>query len=319
MPLIHFIIFIAGLLVLSWSASRFVTGASGLAACFGIQPMLIGMTIMAMGSSAPEILVAISASLNVNNNLAVGNAIGSNIANIGLVLGVTALLRPMQVASVTLKREIPMVLAVSVFAALLLADSFLSRIEGVLLLVLFFATIGALIWLSLSAGQSDPLVRELTADIESHHKPMRYLLWLLLGSILLPISAHYMVDSATAIARFYEISDLIIGLTIVAVGTSLPELAACIASVVKKEQDLALGNILGSNIFNILAVLAMPALISPDRLDAQIMQRDIPVMLLLTGLLIFFSFAIKGKRRIENWQGGLLLAGFVAFQISLFP
>lgn len=128
-----------------------------------------------------------------------------------------------------------------------------------------------------------------------------------------------MVNSATAIARFFQVSDLVIGLTIVAIGTSLPELAACIASVLKKEQDLALGNILGSNIFNILAVLAMPALLAPGDIDAQVMQRDLPVMLILTALLIFFSFAIRGKRRIENWQGGLLLAGFIAFQVSLFP
>ncbi|ALS97391.1 calcium/sodium antiporter [Lacimicrobium alkaliphilum] len=317
MPITHSVIFIVGLLVLSWSADRFVTGAAGLAACFGIRPMLIGMTIMAMGSSAPEILVAISASLSGKNNLAIGNAIGSNIANIGLVLGMTAMLRPLQVASVTLKREMPVVLAVSVIAAFLLADSFLSRTEGGLLLAVFVATIGALIGLSLTAGSSDPLVQELTAEVNTRHKPINYLLWLLIGMILLPVSAHYMVDSALAIAHFYGISDLVIGLTIIAIGTSLPELAACIASVLKKEQDLALGNILGSNIFNILAVLAMPALLSPGKIDPQVIHRDVPVMLLLTGLLIFFSFAIRGKRRIENWQGGLLLAAYIAFQVSL--
>jgi cation:H+ antiporter len=319
MPITQSVIFIAGLLALSWSADRFVTGAAGLAACFGIPPMLIGMTIMAMGSSAPEILVAISASISHKSNLAIGNAIGSNIANIGLVLGTTAMLRPLQVASVTLKREMPVLLAVSIIAALLLADSSLSRTEGSLLLAIFFITIAALTGLSLTAGRSDPLVRELTAEVNTRDRPISSLLWLLVGMILLPVSAHYMVDSAVAIAHFYGISDLVIGLTIIAIGTSLPELAACIASVLKKEQDLALGNILGSNIFNILAVLAMPALLSPGKIDPQVIHRDVPVMLLLTGLLIFFSFAIRGKRQIENWQGGLLLAAYVAFQVSLFP
>ncbi|WP_088330528.1 calcium/sodium antiporter [Lacimicrobium sp. SS2-24] len=319
MPLTQLAIFIAGLIVLSWSADRFVAGASGLAANLGVQPLLIGMTIMAMGSSAPEILIAISASVNDSNNLAIGNAIGSNIANIGLVLGVTALLRPLQVTSASLKREMPMVMAVSVFAALLLADSYLSVTEGYLLLVTFVATLGALVWLSARATRSDPLVQELTADIQQQHSKLFNLFWLITGMILLPVSAHFMVEAATAIARFYAISDLVIGLTIVAIGTSLPELAACVASVVKKEQDLALGNILGSNIFNILAVLAVPALLAPGGVDELVIQRDVPVMLVFTALVIFFSFAIRGKQRIENWQGGLLLAGFVAFQFSLFP
>lgn len=170
--------------MLSWSADRFVAGASGLAAHSGIPPMLIGITIMAMGSSAPEILVAISASLEGNGNLAVGNAIGSNIANIGLVLAVTAMLRPVQVASVTLKREMPMVLAVSVFAALLLGDNVLSQAEGGLLLTVFFATLGALVWLSLKADSGDPLVQEFSTDVADKHKPMMCLLWLLVGMIL---------------------------------------------------------------------------------------------------------------------------------------
>ncbi|GGO68976.1 calcium/sodium antiporter [Bowmanella pacifica] len=311
------LIFLAGLIVLSWSADRFIQGASAISGYFGVPPLFIGLTIVAMGSSAPEIMVSISAALAGNRDTAVGNAIGSNIANIGLVLGAVALLKPLQVASGTLRREMPMVLLVSLLAAYLMWDGRLGHREGLLLLVLFFLVIGLLAWLALRSEKSDPLSKELRAELPNI-PVTKALLWLLMGMLLLPLSAHMMVDSATHIARYFGISDLVIGLTIVAIGTSLPELAASISGILKKEDDLALGNILGSNIFNILAVLSVPGLLAPGNIDPQAMQRDMPVMLVLTLLLILFCFAIKERRRIERWQGGLLLACYLAYQTSLF-
>lgn len=311
------LIFLAGLIVLSWSADRFIQGASAISGYFGVPPLFIGLTIVAMGSSAPEIMVSISAALAGNRDTAVGNAIGSNIANIGLVLGAVALLKPLQVASGTLRREMPMVLLVSLLAAYLMWDGRLGHREGLLLLVLFFLVIGLLAWLALRSEKSDPLSKELSAELPNI-PVTKALLWLLMGMLLLPLSAHMMVDSATHIARYFGISDLVIGLTIVAIGTSLPELAASISGILKKEDDLALGNILGSNIFNILAVLSVPGLLAPGNIDPQAMQRDMPVMLVLTLLLILFCFAIKERRRIERWQGGLLLACYLAYQTSLF-
>lgn len=311
------LIFLAGLIVLSWSADRFILGASAISGYFGVPPLFIGLTIVAMGSSAPEIMVSISAALAGNRDTAVGNAIGSNIANIGLVLGAVALLKPLQVASGTLRREMPMVLLVSLLAAYLMWDGRLGHREGLLLLVLFFLVIGLLAWLALRSEKSDPLNKELSAELPNI-PVTKALLWLLMGMLLLPLSAHMMVDSATHIARYFGISDLVIGLTIVAIGTSLPELAASISGILKKEDDLALGNILGSNIFNILAVLSVPGLLAPGNIDPQAMQRDMPVMLVLTLLLILFCFAIKERRRIERWQGGLLLACYLAYQTSLF-
>ncbi|MDF2178471.1 calcium/sodium antiporter [Aliiglaciecola sp. CAU 1673] len=311
-------IFFSGLVVLSWSANRFILGASALARIVGVSPMIIGLTIVAMGSSAPEIMVAASAAMSGRPDTAVGNAIGSNIANIALVLGITTLLKPLKVSSSTLRREMPLVLMVSVLATWLLWDLQLTRSEGVVLLVLFFITIGLLIRLSLRTSGKDPLSRELQEEVPERLKPLHAIFWLLLGLFLLPLSAHYMVASAVFIAAYFGVSDLVIGLTIIAIGTSLPELAACVAGVIRKEQDLALGNILGSNIFNILAVLAMPGIIAPDSIDAGV-RRDLLIMLALTSLLLFFGSAIRGRRRIERWHGGILLMSFAAYQISLFP
>ncbi len=280
--------------------------------------MIIGLTIVAMGSSAPEIMVAATASLNGNTDTAVGNAIGSNITNIALVLGITALLKPLSIASTTLKREMPVLLLVSVLATYLLSDLFLSRTEGTLLIVLFFVVIGGLTWMAFNMEKEDPLQVETESEIPSNVPTQKAVLWLIVGIILLPLSAHFMVDSAVIIAKHFGLSDLVIGLTIIAIGTSLPELAASIAGVLKNEDDLALGNIIGSNIFNILAVLAMPGLIAPGVVDPSAAGRDIYVMLGLSILLIVFSFNLRGTRRINRWEGGSLLLCFFVYQFVLF-
>ena len=311
-------LFLIWLVVLSWGADRFVFGASALARNIGVSPMIIGLTIVAMGSSAPEIMVAATASLSGNTDTAVGNAIGSNITNIALVLGITALLKPLSIASITLKREMPVLLLVSVLATYLLSDLYLSRNEGTVLIVLFFVVIGGLTWMAFHMEKGDPLQLETENEIPSDVPTAKAVTWLIVGLILLPLSAHFMVDSAVIIAKYFGLSDLLIGLTIIAIGTSLPELAASIAGVLKNEDDLALGNIIGSNIFNILAVLAMPGLIAPGVVDPSAAGRDIYVMLALIVLLIVFSFNLRGTRQINRWEGSALLLCFLVYQFVLF-
>lgn len=243
--------FLIWLIVLSWGADRFVFGASVLAKNIGVSPMIIGLTIVAMGSSAPEIMVAATSSFNGNTNTAVGNALGSNITNIALVLGFTALLKPLSIASSTLKKEMPVLLLVTLLAVYFLSDFLLLKIEGIVLIILFFVVIGGLTWVSFNMEKGDLLQPETESEIPSGVPTSKAIIWLVVGMILLPLSAHYMVNSAEIIARYFGLSELVIGLTIIAIGTSLPELAACVAGVLKNEDDLVLGNIIGSNIFNI--------------------------------------------------------------------
>lgn len=316
--IVEALFFLLWLIVLSWGADRFVFGASALAKNIGISPMVIGLTIVAMGSSAPEIMVSATASFSGNIDTAVGNALGSNITNIALVLGLTALFKPLSIASTTLKREMPVLLLVSLLAAYMLSDLYLSLTEGLILIVLFFVSIAGLAWMSYHMEKGDPLEHETISEIPSNVPTPKAVLWLLVGLLLLPLSAHFMVDSAVIIARHFGLSDLVIGLTIIAIGTSLPELAASIAGVLKGEDDLALGNIIGSNIFNLLAVMAMPGLIAAGPIDPSAGGRDMYAMLGLTVLLIVFSFNLRGSRRINRWEALILLGCFAAYQYIVF-
>lgn len=316
--LLNIVIFLVGLIVLSWSADRFVYGASALAKNIGISPMMIGLTIVAMGSSAPEIVVSAIASANGNMNTAVGNALGSNITNIALVLGITALVKPLLVSSTTLKRELPALLIISLIAIGFMYDGELKSYEGIILLGLFIFVLAMMAWLSLQVDKEDPLVAETADEIPKGVSNTSALIWIGVGLVILPLSAHFLVNSAVEIARYMGISDLVIGLTIIAFGTSLPELAASVAGVLKGEDDLALGNIIGSNIFNLLAVLGMPGLIAPGILDPDVYNRDMYVMLGLTLLLFLFSFDLIGKRTISRTNGFLLLACFIGYQFWLF-
>jgi len=314
----NIIIFVLGLIVLSWSADRFVYGASALAKNMGIAPMMIGLTIVAMGSSAPEIMVAATSSFNGSIDTAVGNAIGSNITNIALVLGITALIKPLIVSSTTLKRELPVLLIITLVGVYFLADSELSRIEGVVLITLFVLVIAGMALLSFKVDKNDPLFAETETEIPSNVATSTAVYWVIVGLILLPLSAHFLVESAVVIAKHFGISDLVIGLTIIAVGTSLPELAASIAGVLKGEDDLALGNIIGSNIFNLLAVLAMPGLIAPGIIDGSAANRDSLVMLGLSILLFMFCFNLSGTRQINRVEAVIFLAIFVGYNYFLF-
>lgn len=318
------VILIVALALLVWSADKFVFGASSLARNLGISPMIIGLTIVAMGSSAPEMMVAATASLQGNTDTAIGNAIGSNITNIALVLGITALFQPLVVSSNTVKRELPLILAVTFLACGVLFNGYFSFVEGVILMALFFAYIIALLIITLRRknqlqGEDDLLILEAEQEVPEAVSTSKSIIWLTIGMILLPISAHYLVESATVIAKAFGISDLVIGLTIIAIGTSLPELAASLVSIWKKEDDLAMGNIIGSNIFNILAVLPIASLIAPGAVDPEAVSRDAPYMLGVTILLLILCFSReKGGFRITRFKGLLLFACFIAYQVILF-
>ena len=314
-----FVILIIGFAALVWSADRFVYGAAALAKNMGIPTLIIGLTVVAMGSSAPEMMVSASAALAGKTDTAVGNAVGSNITNILLVLGVTALLRPLSVSSMTLKREMPLVLLISVAAWYVFSDNYFSFAEGIALMIAFAVFIGGLVIVSLRAkNQDDPFVSEACEDVPNDVSTKSAIFWLIIGMILLPISSHFLVESAVDIAKYFGLSDLVIGLTIIAIGTSLPELAACIAGVLKNEDDLALGNIVGSNIFNLLAVLPLAGIINPSIIDPSAANRDALIMIAATVVLIAMSLNFKGARRINRVEGGFLLVAFIAYQGYIF-
>ena len=314
-----FVILIIGFAALVWSADRFVYGAAALAKNMGIPTLIIGLTVVAMGSSAPEMMVSASAALADKTDTAVGNAVGSNITNILLVLGVTALLRPLSVSSMTLKREMPLVLLISVAAWYVFSDNYFSFAEGIALMIAFAVFIGGLVIVSLRAkNQDDPFVSEACEDVPNDVSTKSAVFGIVVGMILLPVSSHFLVESAVDIAKYFGLSDLVIGLTIIAIGTSLPELAACIAGVLKNEDDLALGNIVGSNIFNLLAVLPLAGIINPSIIDPSAANRDALIMIAATIVLIAMSLNFKGARRINRVEGGFLLVAFIAYQGYIF-
>jgi len=319
----HIGILLVALIVLVWSADKFVLGASSLARNLGVSPMIIGLTIVAMGSSAPEMMVATAASLQGSPDTAIGNAIGSNIINIALVLGFTVLVKPLVVSSSTIKQELPLLLILTMLAYWILSDNFFSLPEGIALMISFFCFIAILLIKAIkqrkNKGINDPMIIEAEQEIPEGTSAIKATFWLILGITLLVMSAHFLVDAAIFIAKGYGISDLVIGLTIVAIGTSLPELAASIASILKKEDDLAMGNIVGSNIFNILAVLPFAGIIAPGAVNPEASLRDAPVMLAITGLLFILCFSRKsGSFRLTRAKGALLLLCFFAYQTLLF-
>ena len=318
--LTSFAILVAGFVALVWSADRFVYGAAALARNLGVPALIIGLTVVAMGSSAPEMMVSASAALADKTDTAVGNAVGSNITNILLVLGITALLRPLSVSSITLKREMPIVLVVSLIAWYMFTDNYFSQLEGWLLAGGFVTFIVFLIVISRNqkSNDDDPLVSEVCDEIPSGVSTKSALIWLIIGMAMLPISSHFIVDSAVDIAQYFGLSDLVIGLTIIAIGTSLPELAACVARVLKNEDDLALGNIVGSNLFNILAVLSIAGILNPSVIDPSAANRDALIMIAATVVLIAMSLNFRGARRINRIEGGFLLVAFFAYQGYIF-
>jgi cation:H+ antiporter len=249
----------------------------------------------------------------------VGNAIGSNITNILLVLGLTTLVRPVSVSSSTLHRELPILLGFTLISWWILSDNNLSFNEALFLFIGFFGFIGFLIYLAkTNTGEVDPLLAENEEEIPTDLPTNKAVFWVITGLIMLPLSSYFLVENAVVIAQYFGISELVIGLTIIALGTSLPELAASVAGVLKGEDDLAIGNVIGSNIFNILAVLGIGGLINPSNIDPAAANRDVYVMIAATVAIFLMAMSFKKTRRINRVEGGLLLTGFLAYQFVLF-
>jgi len=309
---------IGGFILLVWGADRLVAGASATARNLGVSPLIIGLTIVAFGTSAPELVVSVIAALQGNPGLAVGNAIGSNIANIGLILGLTAMIYPLRVESEILKREYPLLMLIMIASFIMAADLVYDRTEGWLMLT---GLVALLIWMvrfGLRRGPEDPLAEEFAAEIPTDMPMPVAIMWLLIGLVILPLSSHFLVQGAVSIAQSLHVSDAVIGLTIVAFGTSLPELAAALTSALRKEDDLAIGTVIGSNMFNILGVLGIAAAIRPVHLDQLMLKQDFPVMFLLTVLLFFMAYGIHGPGRISRKSGGLLLAIYGCYQVLVW-
>ena len=344
---------LGGLIALVWSADKFVAGSAAAAKHLGMSPVMIGLTIVALGTSAPEILVSAEAALNGAPGLGIGNAIGSNIANIGLVLGITAMFATIPIAECLLRRELPLLLIVTAACGAALWDHYLSFIEGLLLFSATFVIIGGLVFGArrrakqvargelaaiaqdtASATADNPCVddfdrtHELAADVPEM-STRRSWVYLTVGLLILLASADLLVWSATEMATYFGVKPLIIGLTVVALGTSLPELAASVTSALKGHHDIAVGNIMGSNILNILAVMSLPGLIAPTDLTIAVLHRDYSAMVWLT-LLLTFVICLQIYRRhrhrgeeafsggISKGWGFLFLCGYAAYYVSIF-
>lgn len=308
---------IVGLALLVWSADRFVEGAASAARHVGMPPLLIGMVIVGFGTSAPEMMVSGLAAAQGNGGIALGNAYGSNITNIALILGITALISPIAVHSQVLRKELPILTAVTLFAIVLLLDNQVSRLDGVLLLLAFAGLMAWTIRQSLRNRQ-DAFAEEISQELAAHAMPLkRALFWVVVGLLVLIASSRLLVWGAVDIATTLGISDLIIGLTIVAVGTSLPELASSIIAARRNEHDIALGNILGSNLFNTLAVVGIAGSIAPLASTTEMLYRDVAVMSVLTVSLFVFGYGFRGPGRINRVEGGLLVTAYVGYTLYL--
>jgi len=308
---------IFGLALLVWSADRFVEGASSTASHFGMPPLLIGMVIVGFGTSAPEMVVSALAAYQGNPGIALGNASGSNITNITLILGVTALISPITVHSQVLRKELPILTVATVLAAWQLRDGMITRFDAVVLLVMFAGLMAWTIWQGVKKKE-DTLGREMRQELDVHTMPIRKaIFWLAAGLVLLIVSSRILVWGAVKIAHGLGVSDLIIGLTIVAVGTSLPELASSVIATRKGEHDIALGNVLGSNLFNTLAVVGIAGAIHPMAVEPEVLSRDMLVMAVLTLSLFVIGYGFRGPGCINRIEGAVLLACYVSYTTYL--
>ena len=310
---------VAGLAALVWSAERFIEGAAATARHFGMSPLLIGMVIVGFGTSAPEMVVSVLAAVDGSPGIALGNAYGSNITNIALILGITALISPIAVQPQIVRRELPILLLVTVLAAWQLADGELSLADGAVLLLVLAAVLTWTVFNSLRG--KDNIVVDVADELANpaSQPSLGYsLFWLVLGLLVLVASSRLLVWGAVTIAQSLGVSDLLIGLTVVAIGTSLPELASSVMAARKGEHDIALGNVIGSNLFNTLAVVGLAAVIHPMPVAAEVLSRDVLVMGLLTVLLFAFAWSRKGHGgRINRFEGGVLLAGYIGYTVYL--
>ena len=309
---------LVGLALLVWSADKFVDGATSIALHLGVSTMIIGITIVGFGTSAPEILISVIAVIEDTPDIAIGNALGSNIANIGLILGVTALIAPLPIAKKVLGQEFPLLLIATAVMTWCLVDAKLDISDGLLLIALLVVMMGYLVRSHRQTPGEDWGESELTDDVVEEMTILVAWGWVLLGLIILVGSSKLLVWGATEVAHAFGISELIIGLTIVALGTSLPELAASIASIKKGEPDLAIGNVVGSNLFNSLAVVGIPAIITSFSIDNLAVTRDLPVVIAITLLLYALSYFPTASQGLSRFKGFWLLTGFVIYQLYLY-
>ena len=310
---------IAGFAILVWSADKFVEGAASTAKHLGMPSLLIGILIVGFGTSAPEMVVSAIAAMEGNPALALGNALGSNIVNIALILGVTAVVAPITVNSKIVKKEIPLLLLIVLASGYLLLDNSLTLIEGIVLISGFFTLIA---WSIVSAfrGRGDALESEMDSELIEHEMTLKAgIIWLVIGLLLLIASSRLLVWGAVGVAHEFGVSDLIIGLTIVALGTSLPELAASVIAARKGEHDIAIGNVVGSNMFNILAVIGIATVISPmNGIPVEVLNRDWIVMLALTIALLVMAYGFRSKEgKITRVEGSILIICYVAYNSYL--
>jgi cation:H+ antiporter len=307
---------ILGLALLVWSADRFVEGSASTARHFGFPSLLIGMIIVGFGTSAPEMFVSALAAFQGNPGIALGNAYGSNIANIALILGIAALINPIMVHSTVLRKELPILTFVTILSVFLISDLALSRFDSVILLLVFSGLIAWTVYQGLKR-KTDSLAKEIEIGVKT--MPIRRaIFWLFTGLLLLIVSSRVLVWGSVEFAHVFGVSDMIIGLTIVAVGTSLPELASSVIAARKNEHDIALGNILGSNLFNTLAVVGIAGTIHPFALEQEILSRDMLVMGALTISLFIIGYGFKGRQgRINRFEGTALLFVYVVYNAWL--
>ena len=313
---------VVGLVLLVWSADRFVDGAVGVAQFFGMSTFLIGMLVVGFGTSAPEMVVSVLSALNDTPQLALGNAYGSNIANIALILGTTALIAPVIVKKQAVKRDIPILIATTVLTIVLVKDGNVSLFDGVVLLLAFVAI--TVFNISMELRDKRKRKNEAAASEPAEKVSIvKAFAWLLVGLALLIASSRMLVWGAVYMAQALGVSDLLIGLTIVAVGTSLPELASSIAAARRGENDLAVGNVIGSNIFNTLVVVGIAAVITPIKaMDAEVLSRDLPIVSVLTLLLFFICIPFKKKngKRVSGFGrigGAFFLSLYIAYLVLL--
>ncbi|MCT2385813.1 calcium/sodium antiporter [Erwinia pyrifoliae] len=310
---------IIGLVLLVYGADRLVFSAAILCRSLGIPPLIIGMTVVGIGTSLPEMIVSFSAAARGQMDIAIGTAMGSNIANILLILGAAALLHPLTVHSNLIRRELPLMLLVTLLCSVMLFDNQLSRVDGLTLMAIAAVYLLFIIRIARRAERenNDSLPREQLAELPRDDTGNTVaFLWLAVALIVLPMSTNMVIDNATVIADYFGVSELVIGLTIISVGTSLPELATVIAGALKGEDDIAIGNLIGSNIYNLAIVLGIPALLHPGAFDAAAFARDYWVMLGVSAL--FTLVCLQRSRRIGRLPGALLLCGFICWVGMLY-
>jgi len=302
-----------GLPILLWSAGKFVGGAASVANHFGVSPLLIGMLIIGFGTSAPEIIVSVFAAIQGNSGIALGNAYGSNIANILLILGLTAIISPIAVKSEIIKKELPVLLGITFFAVWQVWDLSISKDDAFSLLGLFVLLLSWSIYHGMK-GDKDALADEYDEEINSNEGTVKtHVMWLIAGLLLLVASSRMLVWGAVEVATFFGVSDTIIGLTVIAIGTSLPELASSLMAVKKGEHDLAIGNVIGSNMFNTLAVVGIAGTIQPMTVGSEFLYRDVMVMFASTIALFIFCIGIKRQGRLNRLEGGAFVLAYAAY------